>query len=43
MDGCIIESNSIIGNGSVVLEGTHVETGLYLRWESSKKNKEIRL
>ena len=36
MDGCIIESNSIVA-GSVVLEGTVVEFWYYFLWESIRK------
>jgi len=27
MDDCLVESNSIVGAGSVVTQGTHIKTG----------------
>ena len=40
-DGCIIERNSIIGAGSVVLEGTHVETGYIYAGNPARKIKKL--
>jgi carbonic anhydrase/acetyltransferase-like protein (isoleucine patch superfamily) len=41
MDNCIIESNSIIAAGSVVLEGTHVESGSVYAGIPAKKVKDV--
>ena len=41
LDGCIIESNSIIAAGSVVLEGTHVKSGSLYAGVPAKFRKEV--
>jgi carbonic anhydrase/acetyltransferase-like protein (isoleucine patch superfamily) len=41
MDGCVVESNSIIAAGAVVLEGTHVASGSIYAGVPAKKVKEV--
>lgn len=41
MDGCVVESNSIIAAGAVVLEGTHVPSGSIYAGVPAKKVKDI--
>lgn len=41
MDRCVIESNSIIAAGSVVLEGTHVPLGVIFGGVPARKLKDI--
>jgi carbonic anhydrase/acetyltransferase-like protein (isoleucine patch superfamily) len=41
MDGCVVESNSIIAAGAVVLEGTHVPSGSIFAGVPAKKVKDI--
>ena len=41
MDGAIIESNTIIAAGAVVLEGTRVESGSIFAGVPAKKVKEL--
>ena len=41
MDGCVVESNSIIAAGAVVLEGTHVPAGTIFAGVPAKKVKDI--
>jgi carbonic anhydrase/acetyltransferase-like protein (isoleucine patch superfamily) len=41
MDGAIIESNTIIAAGAVVLEGTRVESGSIYAGVPAKKVKEL--
>jgi carbonic anhydrase/acetyltransferase-like protein (isoleucine patch superfamily) len=41
MDGVVIESNSLIAAGSVVLEGTHIESGSVYGGIPAKKIKAI--
>jgi carbonic anhydrase/acetyltransferase-like protein (isoleucine patch superfamily) len=41
MDGCVVESNSIIAAGAVVLEGTHVPAGTIYAGVPAKKVKDI--
>jgi len=41
MDGCVVESNSIIAAGAVVLEGTIVPAGTIFAGVPAKKVKNI--
>jgi carbonic anhydrase/acetyltransferase-like protein (isoleucine patch superfamily) len=41
MDNCIVESNSIVAAGAVLLEGTHVESGSIYAGVPAKKVKTI--
>jgi carbonic anhydrase/acetyltransferase-like protein (isoleucine patch superfamily) len=41
MDNCVVESNSIIAAGAVLLEGTHVESGSVYAGVPAKKVKQI--
>jgi carbonic anhydrase/acetyltransferase-like protein (isoleucine patch superfamily) len=41
MDGVVIETNSIIAAGAVVLEGTHVRSGSIYAGVPAKKVKEL--
>jgi carbonic anhydrase/acetyltransferase-like protein (isoleucine patch superfamily) len=41
MDGVVVESNSIIAAGAVVLERTHIESGTIYAGIPAKKVKEL--
>ena len=41
MDGVVVESNSIIGAGSVVIERTHIKSGTIYAGVPAKKVKEL--
>jgi carbonic anhydrase/acetyltransferase-like protein (isoleucine patch superfamily) len=41
MDGCLVESNSIVAAGAVLLEGTHVLEGSVYAGVPAKKVKEV--
>jgi carbonic anhydrase/acetyltransferase-like protein (isoleucine patch superfamily) len=41
MDGAVVESNTIIGAGSVVLEGTHIKSKTIYAGIPAKKVKDL--
>jgi carbonic anhydrase/acetyltransferase-like protein (isoleucine patch superfamily) len=41
MDHCVVESNSIIAAGAVVLENTHIESGSIYAGVPAKKVKSV--
>ena len=41
MDECVVESNSIVGAGSVVTQGTHIKSGEVWGGIPAKKIKDI--
>ena len=41
MDDCLVESNSIVGAGSVVVQGTHIKPGEVWAGTPARKIKDI--
>tara|TARA_Y100000588_G_C13530676_1_gene617633 strand:- start:155 stop:361 length:207 start_codon:yes stop_codon:yes gene_type:complete len=41
MDGCVVESDSIVAAGAVVLEGTRIESGSIYAGVPARKVKDI--